>query len=151
MKHQVKDWMSKRLIKIDKHESIKTAKEIMHQEVIRHLLVCDAGNLIGVLSEADLQVADSVKSRFKDAEVRGLILSVGDLMSRHPITITGEKSMSDAIQELNNKRIRCLPVMDEKGSLLGVLTESDILRYALIASQQLDFDRPLPGYVYKTY
>jgi len=142
MKHQVKSWMSKHPIKIDKYEDIKTAKGIMLQEGIRHLLVFDSGLLSGVLSETDLLLADSIRARFKGEECKAVKITVGDLMARGPTTVSAESSMTDAVRLLAEKHFRSLPVVDSQGKVCGILTETDVLRYALVASQSLEVDMP---------
>jgi len=50
-----------------------------------------------------------------------------DIMSPHPITVGPEATVKEMAQLMLEKRIRCLPVLDEEGKLLGVVDEQDLV------------------------
>lgn len=52
---------------------------------------------------------------------------VKDRMSRHPITITPDVSLHDALRLMREEKIRRLPVLDKKGKLVGIVSEKDLL------------------------
>ena len=146
MKHCVRNWMSKYPVKIDQYEDVKTAKLLMRQEAIRHVLIIDSGNLSGVLSERDIELADSIRLKFKGEENKAIKLNVGDLISRYPATISAEMSMIEALKELANKNLRSLPVVDSTGVVCGILTETDVLRYAVVVAQNSEFESLQKGW-----
>lgn len=55
---------------------------------------------------------------------------VGDLMSRHLVTIAVDASLADAWTVMQRARIRHLPVVDGGGGLIGLLTHRDLLAAA---------------------
>lgn len=50
-----------------------------------------------------------------------------DIMTRHVYTIEPEASVRDAANLLSQKRISGVPVVDDKGKMIGMLTEADII------------------------
>ncbi len=52
---------------------------------------------------------------------------VGELMTPHPITITPETSVPTALSLMHDNKIRRLPVIDANGSLVGIVSEKDLL------------------------
>jgi CBS domain-containing protein len=58
---------------------------------------------------------------------------VRDFMVTKPVVFTCETELLDAVRILVDKRISGAPVVDERGNLVGVLTERDFLRAALVA------------------
>jgi CBS domain-containing protein len=54
--------------------------------------------------------------------------SVSDLMTRHPIVIRADAPLADAAVLLEANRVHGLPVVDETGSLVGVVSQTDMLR-----------------------
>lgn len=52
---------------------------------------------------------------------------VGSRMTPDPITVTGDMPIDDALKLMREKKVRRLPVMDEKGELVGIVAERDIL------------------------
>lgn len=55
-------------------------------------------------------------------------LTVGDVMALEPIVIRADAPLGEAIQRLDECRIHGLPVVDAAGSLVGVLSQTDLLR-----------------------
>lgn len=52
---------------------------------------------------------------------------VKERMSRHPITITPETSLNEALRIMREEKVRRLPVLDKKGKLVGIVLEKDLL------------------------
>lgn len=53
--------------------------------------------------------------------------TVTDLMTRDPITVYPETPLNDAIKILAERRISGLPVINQQGQLVGVLSEADLM------------------------
>lgn len=60
-------------------------------------------------------------------------IRVRDFMVPNPAVFTRDTDLLDAIRVLLDRRISGAPVVDERGNLIGVLTERDFLRAALVA------------------
>jgi CBS domain-containing protein len=58
-------------------------------------------------------------------------LIVGDVMTSDPIAITPDKTIKEAVNLIFKYKISGLPVVDSSGKLLGEVSESDLLRFAL--------------------
>jgi CBS domain-containing protein len=64
--------------------------------------------------------------------------SVRDVMTRQPITIDPEAPLATALSIMREKQIRHLPVVDDRGELVGIITDRD-LRSAAIAPSIVEF------------
>lgn len=53
--------------------------------------------------------------------------TVGDVMSRDPITATPDTPLTEVIRILAERRISGLPVVDQNGKLVGVISETDLM------------------------
>lgn len=53
--------------------------------------------------------------------------SASEIMSADPMTVGPETPVKDIAQIMLEKRIRCLPVVDEEGTVLGVVDEEDLV------------------------
>jgi len=53
--------------------------------------------------------------------------TVAEVMSRDPIVVRPETPLNEAIQILAEKRISGLPVVDDTGKLVGIISESDLM------------------------
>jgi acetoin utilization protein AcuB len=65
-------------------------------------------------------------------------LTVGEWMTRTPITIGEDASIVEAIHLLREKNIRRLPIMSKAGKLVGVVTEKMLLGYMPAKATTLD-------------
>jgi CBS domain-containing protein len=55
-------------------------------------------------------------------------LAVGEVMSRHPISIGAEATLLDALALMRGQKITGLPVVDDAGEVVGVLSQRDVAR-----------------------
>lgn len=53
---------------------------------------------------------------------------VGEVMTSGPVTVLSTASLAEAVGVLDSKKITGLPVIDESGALVGVLSQTDLVR-----------------------
>jgi CBS domain-containing protein len=133
MVSQVRDWMTFKPTAVREDGAALEALDQMVEQGIRHLPVVDAGNhVIGVLSIDDLRAAfpfDVSWQRPIDPLDRGPVrgLRVSDVMTWAPVTVKAETTLEHAARTLSERRIGCLPVVDARHQLVGILSETDAL------------------------
>ena len=92
------------------------------------------GQLVGVISERDYARKVILQSpSSKETRVR-------EIMTRSPITITGETTVDEAMRTITNRRIRHLPVLDRANNVVGVLSIGDLVNW-MVNSQQDTIER----------
>lgn len=104
----------------------------MREQRISCVVVCDDERPIGVISERDL-VAELART-LTDGEVTTRLAR--DVMSSPLVTTTTGATIAEAMHQMLARRVRRLPVMSDKGVLLGVVTQSDLLRGEAAAHEQ---------------
>ena len=127
----VKDWMSKDPITITDDTSMMKAIHLMKQNRFRRLPVLSEGRLVGIVSDRDLKEASPSKATTLDVhELYYLLaeLQVKDIMTRDPVTVSPEDTVERAAQVMLENTISGLPVVDEAGKVVGILTQSDVFR-----------------------
>lgn len=72
---------------------------------------------------------------------------VRDFMMTKPIIFSSDMDLLDAIRVLVDRRISGAPVVDARGNLVGVLTERDFLKAALVAGYHGERGGPVRDYM----
>jgi CBS domain-containing protein len=87
------------------------------------VLVEDGGALVGIFTERDLL------NRVDHGDALWSHLVVGDVMTPHPMVIRPDDSLSEALRRLTVGHRRHLPIVDERGRVLGLISIRDILSF----------------------
>ncbi|MEW6671637.1 MAG: CBS and ACT domain-containing protein [Thermodesulfobacteriota bacterium] len=127
----VKDWMSKPVITIDANDSMQTAMKLLKQHGIRMLPVLKNGKLAGILTDRDLKrTSASDATTLEVHELLYLIstLKVEKIMTPNPITVPFDYTVEETAEVLLKHKISGAPVLDTKGILVGVITQTDLFR-----------------------
>ncbi len=124
--------MTKRVVTVEMDDKLSLVKEIFDNSKFHHLLVVDDGKLFGVVSDRDLlkSVSPNIGTMvvtYKDMAT--LNKRVHQIMTRKPVTLTPDASISDAIKVFNQHRISCIPIVDEDFRPVGIVSWRDIMRY----------------------
>jgi acetoin utilization protein AcuB len=122
--------MKRKPVVIDEGDSMKRAMDLLKEHDIRHLPVLkDKQKLVGILSEWDIkQASPSSATALEIREIFYLLdkVKVKQIMSRRPYTVSSTTPIEEAALIIREKKIGCLPVVDE-GKLVGIITETDII------------------------
>ena len=101
---------------------------IMNERRFRHMLVAeDEVRLVGLVTQRDLLVAARASERRIDFDDDR---PVSEVMNRTVDTVRPECCAAEAARHMLRTKRSCLPVVDEEGVLVGILTEADYLRLA---------------------
>ena len=152
MSKTVADVMSHNPIVVKAETPLKEAVQIIAERRISGLpVVDDAGKLVGIISETDLMwqetgVTPPAYIMFLDSVIylqnpatyerdlhKALGQTVGEVMSKNPITISPDKTVKEAARLMHDRNVHRLPVLDSAGQVIGILTRGDIIR-AMAAS-----------------
>jgi acetoin utilization protein AcuB len=117
----VRDRMSAPVVTIRSDADYKAALRAMESNSLHHLPVLSSdGKLVGMAAERDLLIA---ATRYLQSDVE-----IGDVMHRGIVTATPGMSLANAARLMASERIGGLPVVDDAGTLVGIVTEADILK-----------------------
>jgi CBS domain-containing protein len=126
---------TKNVVTVRTGDSLLAASKLLREKGIRHLPVVDAeGRLAGMLTDRDIKRASA--SEATSLEIHELLylldkLDVSKVMTKKPISVAPNTSVSEAAALMVKHKIGCLPVV-EGGRIAGIVTEIDMLR--LLAS-----------------
>lgn len=118
------------LITVSPETPILEARRLMLDKRIRHLLVTEDDRLVGIVTDRDIRLnLPSRATSLSVWEINHLLLklTVDEVMTRGVITIGPDREARDAAQLMLDHAIGALPVTDG-GTLMGIVTETDVLR-----------------------
>lgn len=100
---------------------------------IRHLPVLDDDDhLVGIITDRDIRSALPAAFYLEDSQASDVAsyrtLTVGDTMTRNPMTISPEDTIEDALLQIQRMRVGAFPVVDKRGRLTGIISVRDLLR-----------------------
>lgn len=126
--------MTEDLQTIKIYSRLSDVGRLFEESKFHHLPVVSGRRLIGMVSFADLMrvsFADSFGIVRKQAlyEVLDRTLSVAAIMTKDPTTLNANQSVKDAAEILATSEFHALPIVDDTGNLLGMVTSADLIRY----------------------
>jgi acetoin utilization protein AcuB len=127
----VKGWMTSDVITVDEDTSMMKASQIMKENNIRRIPVMRKGKLVGMITDRDIKESSPSKATTLDVHELYYLLSelkVKDIMSKNIVTISPEDTVEKAAVKMLEHRISGLPVVNDKGKVVGVITQGDIFK-----------------------
>jgi acetoin utilization protein AcuB len=133
----VRKHMSAPAITVSHDTDYKTAIGLMQKHRIRRLPVLDErGALAGIVAERDLLVA---ADHYLNSPV-----DVGQVMTRQVVTVGDGTPVVDAATVMIERKIGGLPVIDDSGNVLGIITETDLFKALASLLQRAEKRRRRP-------
>jgi CBS domain-containing protein len=128
----VADFMTKDLVTVRATDDLALAESLLRLGGIRHLPVVQDGKLVGLLTQRDLLRSGAAgKPVARETAVR-------DAMTPAPTTVRPVTGLAQAARVMLERKFGCLPVCDDAGSLVGIVTEADFVRFAADVVRDLD-------------
>jgi acetoin utilization protein AcuB len=128
---QIRDWMAKNVFTVKEDTSLLHVTKLMTENKIRRLPVVDNEKLVGIITDRDVKDASPAKTTTLDVHELYYLFSgvtVKDIMTPNPIVLSGDDSLEKAAVLMLETKISGIPVTDEKNNLIGLLSETDVLR-----------------------
>lgn len=116
---------TREVIIVQRDESALQAAKLMREHNVGTVVVVEERGScrapIGVVTDRDL-VVEIIAS-----EVDASFITVGEIMARELTSVKGSCGVYEAIQYMRGKGVRRLPVVDDDGGLVGIVTFDDLL------------------------
>jgi CBS domain-containing protein len=143
MSAKVRDVMTTRVVTVRENATFKDMAALLTEyRVSAFPVLDDEGKVIGVVSEADLLskealVADMgsqaawlgriAGSPYHDEFAKAAAITATDLMTKPPVVVTPDEPVTSAARLMYHGRVKRLPVVGEKGQLIGIVSRADVL------------------------
>jgi acetoin utilization protein AcuB len=120
-KHCVSDVMTREAVSLSPRHTFEDAVNLISNRHFRHFLVIDNGHIVGIVSDRDVLRGLGRTDNWQKKQV-------SEFMTLDPITVRPDSSLSVAIATMLDKKINCLPVVANDGTICGILTSTDLLK-----------------------
>jgi CBS domain-containing protein len=104
--------------------SVVEAARLMREQHIGSLPVTENERLVGMITDRDITTRVVAESAAPERT------SVGDVYSRDLISVDPENDLDEALQLMARHQVRRLPVVEEDGTLVGVVAQADVAQKA---------------------
>jgi len=118
---KIRDLMTADPCCIQRNEPLRNAHRLMRVRKVRHLPVLNGGQLVGLVSERDLFLLETVRSVDPEKE------PVEEAMTERPFAVSPETSVREVVDEMLSHRYGSAVVV-ERGDVVGIFTRADALR-----------------------
>ena len=133
----VSEFCNREVVIVDRATTILEAAKLMRSEHVGDLVVTDNRNgrtvPVGILTDRDIVVELLAEEIALDK------VSVGDAMSYELLSVKEQEGLQETIVKMSDHGVRRLPVVDDAGALVGIVTVDDLME--LIAEQLTDLAR----------
>lgn len=128
---KIRDIMTADVVTLKVHEQLSLASDIMTLARIRHLPVVEGKQLVGIISQRDLfkaSLASVMGHGFEVTRDHLKTVTIKEVMVKNVITIGPDAKIHEAGRIMLEKKIGCLPVV-QNNTLIGLVTETDVLGF----------------------
>jgi CBS domain-containing protein len=132
---KVRSRMKTELVTLGATEKLREAVRLELQRKIRHIPIVDGdGRLLGIVTDRDIKRAlpSPLTGQLAREEYDAVLdeTELQKVMTRDPVSVSPDTTLSEAVQIMFEKKIGGLPVV-EKGKLVGIFTQTDALALCL--------------------
>lgn len=128
----VEDYMTREVVSFDEEASARDVCYSLMTNNFRRVPILRRGNIVGIISRADLIKANQGKFKPKSTSEKTAkskdVPKARDVMKCGLVTITKEAPIYEAMEILATRDITGLPVVDNYMNLVGIISEKDMLK-----------------------
>jgi acetoin utilization protein AcuB len=131
---RINEIMTTPVVSVEMDDTLRAVRELFDQHGFHHLVVVDRGRLVGLVSDRDLlrhlsPFIGGPSERSIDAA--SLNKRVHQIMSRRIVAVREDAPVEKAVMLMLDRRISCLPVVDDQGICRGIVTWRNMMEWCL--------------------
>lgn len=121
---KVQDVMTRDPRSVSPDTKARDAAQIMREEDVGIVPVVEGSRLVGVITDRDLAVRVVADGRDGNTTVREV------MSSRRIATCRPDEDLDRVMDTMAREQLRRIPIVDERGSLVGIVAQADVVRKA---------------------
>ena len=129
----IKNIMSPNVISVNLTQKISEIRQLMADEEIHHVPIVSGRKLVGMISSADMMRMSVSSAYGADQRAIDAMLdhefTIEKAMRTDVVTLKESETVRDAARELRSSTFHSLPIVDDEGNLVGIVTSADLIAY----------------------
>lgn len=121
---KIQDVMTRDPRSVTPQTPAREAAQIMKDEDVGIIPVVEGARLVGVVTDRDLALRIVAEGRDASATVRD-VMSSGRIATCRP-----DEDLDRVMETMAKEQVRRIPIVDERGSLVGIVAQADVVRKA---------------------
>ena len=146
---RVEDVMTKDVKTVRPDTPLREVARILAEGKISGVPVVEDGKLVGVVSESDILVKERgerpgrggllglIVDEGRELQTKLQARSAGEAMTSPAITIGPKRTVTEAASKMVEEKVNRLPVVDDKGNLVGIVTRADLVRAFVRSDEEI--------------
>jgi len=122
MAQTIREFMTKNPRTVSPDQTIQDAAKIMRDEDTGVVPITESENLTGVITDRDIVIRAVAEGRDGQTTVR-------EVASQDVVTIDPQQDLDEALRLMAQHQVRRLPVVEEDGRLVGIVSQADVARH----------------------
>ena len=122
MAQTIREFMTENPRTVSPDETIQDAAKIMRDEDTGVVPITEGENLTGVITDRDIAIRAVAEGRDGQTTVR-------EVASQDLVTIDPQQELDEALRLMAQHQVRRLPVVEEDGRLVGIVSQADVARH----------------------
>jgi CBS domain-containing protein len=123
---------------VGREATVAHAVDLMRRDNVGCVVVCDGDRLAGLFTERDLMTRILALGK-------PLTLPISEVMTPEPITVLPKDPIRIAIRKMKSGGHRHLPVVDDAGRAVGMISAKGIVHYLVEHYPHAVYNQPPPG------
>jgi len=134
----INELMTKVIGKISPHEKLSSAVSLMQKKSLSCVVISEEKKPKGIITERDIvRLYSEMMTKFSESGAQIIDPTVNDVMTIEPVCIQENTSLYDALMLAKSRKLRHFLVVDEEESLVGVMTQTDMVNaYSALMEKQ---------------
>jgi CBS domain-containing protein len=124
MGESIRDLMTSNPRSLESGSSVLEAARVMRDEDTGIVPIVEGDRLVGTVTDRDIAIR--VVGGGKDPSST----TVGEISSRELVTIDPQQELDEALRLMARHQVRRLPVVEEDGKLIGIVSQADVAKHA---------------------
>lgn len=137
MNEYIRDLMTKEVITLGPENTLGDARDTLMTKKIHHIPIVEGRKLVGIVTSWDMFKLGLSLDDYKNMKIR-------EVMTTKVATLDPDQHLGAVADMLTHRLFHAVPIVNDAGELMGIVTSTDIIRYAHTKEYPEDLEKFVP-------